>query len=95
MDLHFASFWEAISDVVPERDALICGEVRRSWREYDERAARIASFLRSRGVRPDSKAAIYLHNSNEYLEAQYGIFKARGVAVTKVFTDITTALGTI
>ncbi len=81
MDLHFASFWEAISDVVPDRDALICGEVRRSWREYDERAARIASFLRSRGVRPDSKAAIYLHNSNAYLEAQYGIFKARGVAV--------------
>ena len=81
MDLHFASFWEATSDVVPDRDALICGEVRRSWREYDERAARIANFLQSRGVRPDSKVAIYLHNSNEYLEAQYGIFKARGVAV--------------
>ena len=81
MDLHFASVWEAISDVVPDRDALVCGDVRRSWREYDERAARIAGFLRSRGFRPDSKAAIYLHNSNEYLEAQYGIFKAHGVAV--------------
>ena len=81
MDLHFASVWEAISDVVPDRDALVCGDVRRSWREYDERAARIAGFLRSRGFRPDSKAAIYLHNSNEYLEAQYGVFKARGVPV--------------
>ena len=81
MDLHFASVWEAISDVVPDRDALVCGDVRRSWREYDDRAARIAGFLRSRGFRPDSKAAIYLHNSNEYLEAQYGVFKARGVPV--------------
>ena len=81
MDLHFASVWEAISDVVPDRDALVCGDVRRSWREYDDRAARIAEFLRSRGFRPDSKAAIYLHNSNEYLEAQYGVFKARGVPV--------------
>ena len=81
MDLHFASVWEAISDVVPDRDALVCGDVRRSWREYDERAARIAGFLHSRGFRPDSKAAIYLHNSNEYLEAQFGIFKARGVPV--------------
>lgn len=81
MDLHFASVWEAISDVVPDRDALVCGDVRRSWRAYDERAARIAGFLRSRGFRPDSKAAIYLHNSNEYLEAQYGVFKARGVPV--------------
>lgn len=81
MDLHFASVWEAISDAVPDRDALVCGDTRRSWREYDERAARIAGFLRSRGFRPDSKAAIYLHNSNHYLEAQYGIFKACGVAV--------------
>ena len=81
MDLHFASVWEAISDVVPDRDAVICGEVRRSWREYDDRAARVAEFLCSRGFGPDSKAAIYLHNSNEYLEAQYGVFKARGVAV--------------
>ena len=81
MDLHFASVWEAISDVVPDRDALVCGDVRRNWREYDDRAARIAGFLRSRGFRPDSKAAIYLHNSNEYLEAQYGVFKARGVPV--------------
>ena len=81
MDLHFASVWEAISDADPDRDALICGEFRRSWREYDERAARVARFLQARGLRPDSKAAIYLHNSNEYLEAQYGIFKARGVPV--------------
>ena len=81
MDLHFASVWESISDVVPNREALVCGDVRRSWREYDDRAARIAGFLQSRGFRPDSKAAIYLHNSNEYLEAQYGIFKARGVPV--------------
>ena len=81
MDLHFASVWEAISDVVPDREALVCGDARRSWREYDERAARIAGFLSSRGFRPDSKAAIYLHNSNEYLEGQYGIFKARGVPV--------------
>ena len=81
MDLHFASVWEAISDAVPDRDALVCGDTRRSWREYDQRAARIAGFLRSRGFRPDAKAAIYLHNSNEYLEAQYGIFKARGVPV--------------
>ncbi|MDE0224352.1 MAG: acyl-CoA synthetase [Gammaproteobacteria bacterium] len=81
MDLHFASVWEAISDEIPNRDALVCGDVRRTWREYDDRAARIARFLQSRGLRPDGKAAVYLHNSNEYLEAQYGIFKARGVPV--------------
>ena len=81
MELHFASVWETISDLIPDRPALICGDATRSWREYDDRAARIASLLHAQGIGPDAKVGIYLHNSNEYLEAQYGIFKARGVPI--------------
>ena len=81
MELHFASVWEAVSDIVPNRPALICGNTTRTWREYDDRAARIAALLDAHGIGHDSKVGIYLHNSNEYLEAQYGIFKARGVPV--------------
>ena len=81
MELHFASVWEAVSDLVPHRPALICGNTTRTWREYDNRAARIAALLDAHGIGHDSKVGIYLHNSNEYLEAQYGIFKARGVPV--------------
>ena len=81
MDLHFASVWETIADLVPNRDALICGDTTVSWREYDERASRIASFLTSHGIGADVKVGIYLHNSTKYLEAQYGIFKVRGVPV--------------
>lgn len=81
MELHFASVWETISDLIPDRPALICGDSTRSWREYDDRAARIASLLHAHGIGHDAKVGIYLHNSNEYLEAQYGIFKARGVPI--------------
>ena len=81
MELHFASVWETISDLIPDRPALICGDTTRSWREYDDRAARIASLLHAHGIGHDAKVGIYLHNSNEYLEAQYGIFKARGVPI--------------
>ena len=81
MELHFASVWETISDLIPDRPALICGDSTRSWREYDDRAARIASLLHAHGIGLDAKVGIYLHNSNEYLEAQYGIFKARGVPI--------------
>ena len=81
MALHFASVWEAIADLIPERPALICGNSTRTWREYDERAARVASLLDAHGIGHDAKVGIYLHNSNEYLEAQYGIFKARGVPI--------------
>ena len=81
MELHFATVWEAVSDLIPSRRALICGASTRTWREFDERAARIAHLLHAHGVGADAKVGIYLHNSNEYLEAQYGVFKVRGVPV--------------
>ena len=55
--------------------------LKRTWGEYDNRAARVAEGLVKAGLKPDSKAGLYLHNSNEYLEAQYGIFKMRGVPI--------------
>ena len=81
MALHFASIWETITDLIPGRPALVCGNSTRTWREYDDRAARIASLLDAHGIGHDGKVGIYLHNSNEYLEAQYGIFKVRGVPI--------------
>ena len=81
MDFHFANVFEAISDLQPERDALICDGVTRSWREYDDRAARLASVFSAHGLGHDSKVGLYLHNCNEYLEAQYAVFKIRGCPI--------------
>ena len=33
MNLDFASVWETVADLVPENDALICGEDVVSWKE--------------------------------------------------------------
>ena len=81
MEFHFATAWEQIADAVPEAAALHCTDATRSWRQFDERAARIAGVLGDAGLRPGAKAAIYVHNSNEFLEAQYGIFKIRGCPI--------------
>ena len=81
METHFATLWENISDVIPDRKALICGNIERTWREYDDRAARLATLLSKNGLGDDSKVGLYLHNSNEYLEAQYSIFKIKGVPI--------------
>ncbi|MEJ2133053.1 MAG: AMP-binding protein, partial [Gammaproteobacteria bacterium] len=81
MDFHFATAWELISDAIPNEVALICGKSERTWAQYDQRAARIATVLSQHGLGPDSKVGIYVHNSNEYLESQYGIFKIRGCPV--------------
>ena len=45
MEINLATAWEAISDEIPDSDALLSGDTRRSWREYEDRAARIATAL--------------------------------------------------
>jgi fatty-acyl-CoA synthase len=81
MTWHFASIWEAVADAIPDAPALACGPVRRTWREYDDRAARFASALEQAGLGSGAKVGLYASNCNEYLEAQFGIFKASGCPI--------------
>ena len=67
---HFADVFETIAALVPDRPALIDGAKRRTWREYEDRAARLASALVAAGIAPDAKVAIFGHNSAEYLESR-------------------------
>ena len=55
MNLDFASVWEMVADLVPENDALICGENVVSWKDYDLRSSQVASALSSAGLGPNSK----------------------------------------
>ena len=84
-DTTFATLWEAIADAIPDVPAVIHGDRRFSWREYDDRAARFASALAHAGLGPDDKVGLYLYNGNEYLEAHYGAFKQRVVPINVNF----------
>ena len=64
MNLDFASVWEMISDIVPENDALISGDEVISWRDYDLQSSKIATALTNSGLSANSKAGLYLNNSN-------------------------------
>ena len=81
MEMHWATIWESIADAIPDAPAVTNGEVTRTWADYDERAARIAAAYDAAGLGVDSKIGLFLYNGNEYLEAQYGAFKMRGVPV--------------
>lgn len=81
MALHFANAWEAIAREQPNHTALISGDHEVTWSEYDRRAACLADLLTAHGLGHDSKVGIYAHNSNEYLEAQYGVFKIGGCPI--------------
>lgn len=81
MDWNLATVWESVADAMPEHTVLVHGATRRTWRELDTRAARVAGALHAAGLRPDAKVAQYLYNGNEYLEILCGAFKARTVPV--------------
>jgi acyl-CoA synthetase (AMP-forming)/AMP-acid ligase II len=81
MEMHWATVWESVADAIPDHPAVTNGDTTRTWAEYDTRAARIAAGLTAAGLDSQAKVALYLYNGNEYLEAQYGTFKMRGVAI--------------
>lgn len=79
--MHFADFFEVLADSFADRDCLVCGSNRRTWREFDDRASRIAQALQNAGLSAGAKVAFYLYNGNEYIEAYFATLKIRGVAV--------------
>jgi acyl-CoA synthetase (AMP-forming)/AMP-acid ligase II len=81
MEMHFATIWESIADAIPDRPATTHDGVTRTWSEYDDRGARMAQAFTAAGLTPDSKIGLYMYNCNEYMEAHYGAFKMRGVAI--------------
>jgi fatty-acyl-CoA synthase len=81
MDENFATLWESLADAMPEHQAIVVGDRRITWHEFDERAARLSAAVADHGVGHDDKVALYLYNSAEYLECVYAAFKARAVPV--------------
>ncbi len=75
--MQFANVWEAIADIKPTAAAVIQGERIVTWGDYDDRAARLASFFVSSGVAAEAKVGMFLFNSPEYLETQLAAFKVR------------------
>ncbi len=84
---HFniADLFEIVADTVPEREALVCGEARRTYAELEQRANRLAHFLAAQGIGAGDKVGLYLHNCNEYLEGMLACFKVRAVPVNVNF----------
>ncbi len=81
MEHHYATLWEAVSDVIGDRDAVVNGDLRRTWSEYETRASRLAQAFLEAGLGHDSKIGMYLYNGNEYMETQFAGMKIRGVPV--------------
>ena len=81
MEWHFATLWESISDLLSDRAAVVCGDRRVSWSEWEDRSARLAGAFAAAGLGTDAKIGLYLYNSIEYTEVQFAAFKNRQVPI--------------
>ncbi|HKY15926.1 MAG TPA: AMP-binding protein [Microthrixaceae bacterium] len=91
-DWALAAVHDVVAAAVPDRDMLICGEVRRTFGEVRDRSRGLASFFVSRGLgthtdrselerweNGQDPVALVLHNGTEYIEAMLGAYRARAV----------------
>ena len=78
---NFADIWEMAADAVPDREALVVGDQRRTYAQLDERIRRLASHLAGRGIGSNDHVALYLENCAEYVEAMLAAFTLRAVPI--------------
>lgn len=78
---NFADVWETIADHQPDHLAMVRGDTAMTWREFEQRSARLAARLSGAGLGRQASVACYLHNSIEYMETLFACFKASLIPV--------------
>jgi len=78
-DLNFGDIFDAVAAAFPDRTAIVHGERRDTWREFDARTNRLARAIAGLGLVPNSKIAFYLRNSPAYVELFAACAKGRFV----------------
>ncbi|MEQ3549588.1 AMP-binding protein [Pseudonocardia nematodicida] len=81
MDASFGTVWERISDRQPDAVAISAPGRAYTWREFDDRAARLAGALTVAGVGAGDTVACYQYNGPAYLETVFAAFKIGAVPV--------------
>jgi acyl-CoA synthetase (AMP-forming)/AMP-acid ligase II len=81
LSFNLADLIESVSDVIPDREAVIDGERRFTYAQLDERANRLAHVLLDQGIKQGDHVGLYLYNGIEYLEGTLAAFKVRAVPI--------------
>jgi len=77
----FATVLETVADVRADRTAITQGDRSLTWAQLEDRAARLAGYLSSRGIGPEERVAIALYNGPEYVESVFAVLKLRAIPV--------------
>jgi acyl-CoA synthetase (AMP-forming)/AMP-acid ligase II len=78
---NIADMFEMVVDAAPDREALICGDNRATYREFDDRATQMAHYMSSQGIKAGDHVGLFMYNCSEYLEGMMACFKIRAVPI--------------
>ena len=91
-DWSFARSWHTVAELRGDRTAIVCGDRRLTFAQFDSRATQLANVLRDAGVKPDDKVAIMCVNTPEYLEVFFAAQKLGAVPVNVNYRYVGTEL---
>ncbi len=73
--------FESYAGYYPDKDAVICGLERRSWRDFNANMNRVANALLAAGVGRGDQVAVLMENSLCMLEVLFGVVKSGACVV--------------
>lgn len=81
MEFNVADLIERVANNVPDREAVICGTERATYRHFDEKSRQFGRYLLSVGLDKGDHVAIYAYNSVEWIVAMLGCYKIGAVPI--------------
>ena len=81
MEFNAADIFEGVVDRVPDREAIVYGSTRLTYKELDARSNKAAHALKKLGIKKGSHIGIYAFNCVEWLEIMLGAYKLCAIPI--------------
>jgi len=81
MEFNAADIFEGVVDRVPDREAVVYGSTRLTYKELDARSNKAANALKKLGIKKGSHIGIYAFNCIEWLEIMLGAYKLSAIPI--------------
>jgi fatty-acyl-CoA synthase len=81
MKINIGEFLTKRSYLTPDREGLVCEKIRRTYKELNERANRLANMMKALGVGYGDRVGILALNEPEYYDLYFGLGKIGAILV--------------
>ncbi|HMK64338.1 MAG TPA: AMP-binding protein, partial [Thermodesulfobacteriota bacterium] len=81
MKINIGTFLTQRAYLTPDREGLVCEKIRRTYRELNERANRLADTMKALGVGYGDRVGLLALNEPEYYDMYFGLGKIGAILV--------------